>query len=124
LSGQVFGEGRDYKTKKGFEHRKGDTKKYFGFRWSKKLGGYLARPGISKDRDLYPGNMNYMKGLASGYAVSKKNKPFYYEKKYAFVKNSWEAFKSSGAIRRVSEAVKAAYIRKLTSRAPEIEEIE
>jgi hypothetical protein len=106
LSGQVYpaltGETRE------------STKQYAA---RKRFGtpAYIVRPGVG-----IPGNLNYLYGMARGYAV-RNGEAFRYDHPRPFLKEGWREFRAGGKVRTLTEAVKASYMNHLSSGSPEIE---
>jgi hypothetical protein len=92
------------------------------YRMTKKYGvvpAYMVRPGVG-----IPGSLNYLYGMARGFAFSKSGKQFYYARPRPFMKEAWEEWGGKKQVRSYAEAVKDSYIQKLLSGASEIETIE
>jgi hypothetical protein len=125
LSSAKFAEYvRDYKLSgQSLYEPTGETKESTKpYRMTKKYGvvpAYLVRPGVG-----IPGSLNYLYGMARGFAVAKSGKQFFYARPRPFIKEAWEEWGGKKQVRSYAEAVKDSVIQKLLSGAPEIETTE
>ena len=89
---------------------------------TKKYGAnpaYMVRPGVG-----IRGSLNYLYGMARGFAVAKSGEEYYYKKATPFITEAWKEWGGGRQVRTLSEAVQASYLRELAARSPETETIE
>jgi hypothetical protein len=123
LSGQVLQVGKDRLVSHGATLHQAGLTRYSTQPYSTKnrygVPSYIVRPGVG-----VPGNLNYLYGMARGYAVAKTGNWFEYKTKYEFFKSGWREFKAGGKMRKLTEAVKGKYMQNITSKNPIVETIE
>jgi hypothetical protein len=91
-------------------------------RMTKRYGivpAYVVRPGVG-----IKGSLNYLAGVARGYAVAKSGKQFFYKRPRPFIAEAWKEWGGARKVRKNSEAVLDRYLKELETRTPETETVE